>query len=135
MANDRIKALVDDTPFGKRIENYYDLISFFRFYPDLMLDMLKPPKGGINLHLDQRIFLRCDLRFFSMYGDFSRGYAKCISGDSLIYTKDGIKEIGEFFNYQNDGKETHYDTKVKVLNQNGELEETKPLVGKRSLYD
>jgi len=76
MANDRIKALVDDTPFGKRIENYYDLISFFRFYPDLMLDMLKPPKGGINLHLDQRIFLRCDLRFFSMYGDFSRGYAK-----------------------------------------------------------
>lgn len=76
MASDRIRALVDDTPFGKRLENYHDLISFFRFYPDLMLDMLKPPKGGINLHLDQRIFLRCDLRFFSMYGDFSRGYAK-----------------------------------------------------------
>lgn len=76
MASNRIKALVDDTPFGKRLENYYDLISFFRFYPDLMLDMLKPPKGGINLHLDQRIFLRCDLRFLSMYGDFSRGYAK-----------------------------------------------------------
>ena len=76
VANDRIKSLTDDSPFGKRIENYYDLISFFRFYPDLMLDMLKPPKGGINLHLDQRIFLRCDLRFLSMYGDFSRGYAK-----------------------------------------------------------
>ena len=76
MASNRIKSLVDDTPFGKRLENYYDLISFFRFYPDLMLDMLKPPKGGINLHLDQRIFLRCDLRFLSMYGDFSRGYAK-----------------------------------------------------------
>ena len=76
MANERVKALVDDTHFGKRLDKYYDLISFFRFYPDLMLDMLKPPKGGINLHLDQRIFLRCDLRFFSMYGDFSRGYAK-----------------------------------------------------------
>lgn len=76
MANDRIKALADDTEFGKRLENYYDIISFFRFYPDLMLDMLKPPKGGINLHLDQRVFLRCDLRFLSMYGDFSRGYAK-----------------------------------------------------------
>ncbi len=76
MASERIKALADDSPFGKRLVNYYDLISFFRFYPDLMLDMLKPAKGGINLHLDQRIFLRCDLRFLSMYGDFSRGYAK-----------------------------------------------------------
>ena len=25
---------------------------------------------------DQRIFLRCDVRFFSLYGDFSRGYGK-----------------------------------------------------------
>ena len=76
MASERIKSLADDSVFGKKIVNYYDLISFYRWYPDLLLDTLKPPKGGINLHLDQRIFLRCDLRFFSMYGDFSRGYAK-----------------------------------------------------------
>lgn len=44
--------------------------------PDLLLDLLKPEKGGIKLHLDQRIFLRADIRFMSMYGTFSRGYAK-----------------------------------------------------------
>ena len=76
MASERIYALADDSPFGKKLVNYYDLISFFRWYPDLMFDMLKPAKGGINLHLDQRIFLRADLRFFSLYGVFSRGYAK-----------------------------------------------------------
>lgn len=76
MASERIKALADDTVFGRNIANYHDFISFCRWYPDLMFDLLKPSKGGINLHLDQRIFLRCDVRFFSMYGDFSRGYGK-----------------------------------------------------------
>lgn len=76
MASERIKKLADDTLFGKNIANYCDFISWCRWFPDLMLDMLKPETGGINLHLDQRIFLRCDVRFFSMYGDFSRGYGK-----------------------------------------------------------
>lgn len=76
MASERIKNLSDDTTFGKNIVGYHDFISYCRFYPDIMLDLLKPSKGGIRLHLDQRIFLRCDVRFFSMYGDFSRGYGK-----------------------------------------------------------
>jgi ribonucleoside-diphosphate reductase alpha chain len=76
MASNRIKALANTSEFGKKIVNYYDFISWCRWFPDLMLDMLKPKKGGLNLHLDQRIFLRCDVRFFSLYGDFSRGYAK-----------------------------------------------------------
>lgn len=76
MASERIKALADDTVFGRNIANYHDFIGFCRWYPDLMFDLLKPQKGGINLHLDQRIFLRCDVRFFSLYGDFSRGYGK-----------------------------------------------------------
>lgn len=76
MASERIKALVDDTPFGKRIENYHDFISWARWYPDLMLDMLRPSKGGVRLHLDQRIFLRSFVRFFAMYGDLPRGSSK-----------------------------------------------------------
>lgn len=76
MASERIKKLADDTVFGHNIANYHDFISYCRWYPDLMFDLLKPKTGGINLHLDQRIFLRCDVRFFSMYGDFSRGYGK-----------------------------------------------------------
>lgn len=122
MASERIKALADDTVFGRNIANYHDFIGFCRWYPDLMFDLLKPQKGGINLHLDQRIFLRCDVRFFSLYGDFSRGYGKCIAGDSLIYTDNGIKEIGKIFNYQNDNIETHYLLNENVLNRYGKLE-------------
>lgn len=76
MASQRILDLVDDSIFGKNLPNYYDFISWARWYPDLFLDLMKPEKGGIKLHLDQRIFLRSDVRFMSMYGTFSRGYAK-----------------------------------------------------------
>lgn len=76
MASERVKALVDDTHFGKNLVKYYDFISWAKFYPDLLLDMIKPQKGGLNLHLDQRIFLRCAVRFFSMYGDLPRGSGK-----------------------------------------------------------
>ncbi len=65
-----------DSIFGQNLHNYCDFISWCRFYPDLMFDLMRPKTGGINLHLDQRIFLRCDVRFMSMYGTFSRGYAK-----------------------------------------------------------
>lgn len=41
--------------------------------PDLFLDLMKPKEGGINLHSDQRLFMRCGMRFFSLYGCFPRG--------------------------------------------------------------
>lgn len=46
------------------------------WYPDLFLDLIKPHERGINLHSDQRVFLRCATRFFSMYGCFPRGWGK-----------------------------------------------------------
>ena len=39
----------------KNLVKYQEFISFARFYPDRFLDLIKPEKGGINLHLDQRI--------------------------------------------------------------------------------
>lgn len=47
------------------IENWEYFCSFCRWYPDSYLDLIKPPKGGLNLHLDQRIYLRVMLRFTS----------------------------------------------------------------------
>lgn len=78
MASERILNIEkeSDSIFGKNLHNYCDFISWCRYYPDLMFDLMRPSMGGINLHLDQRIFLRCDVRFMSMYGTFSRGYAK-----------------------------------------------------------
>ena len=65
-----------DSVFGKNLHNYYTFISWAKWYPDLLLDLMKPETGGLNLHLDQRVFLRCDVRFMNMYGTFSRGYGK-----------------------------------------------------------
>lgn len=72
----RIEGLQDDSVFGKNLYNYYEFLSWARWYPDLFIDLLKTDKSNFNLHLDQRVFLRSDVRFMNMYGTFSRGYAK-----------------------------------------------------------
>lgn len=125
MADEKIKEQSSinekSSMFEKNLDKFIDLASWMMFYPDLFLDLNAPKEGGIKLHLDQRVFLRCATRFFSMYGCFPRGYGKCIVGDSLIYTDNGIKEIGELFNYQNDNTETIYNHSVNLLNRNGEV--------------
>lgn len=65
---------MDDIGFN--IDNWEYFCSFSRWYPDAFLDLIKPQKGGLNLHLDQRVYLRCMLRFTSFYGVFPRGYGK-----------------------------------------------------------
>lgn len=72
----RILAIQDDSVFGKNLYNYYEFISWARWYPDLFVDLLRTDKSNFNMHFDQRVFLRADVRFMNMYGTFSRGYAK-----------------------------------------------------------
>ena len=55
------------------LDNWEYFCSFCRWYPDLFFDLIKPQKGGLNLHLDQRIYLRAMMRFASFYGVFPRG--------------------------------------------------------------
>ena len=62
--------------YGFNLDNWEYFCSHARWYPDLFLDLIKPQKGGLNLHLDQRIYLRAMLRFVSFYGVFPRGYGK-----------------------------------------------------------
>lgn len=45
-------------------------------FPDLFLDLITPTSGGIKLGLDQRVFLRCLIRFPNVYAVFPRGYGK-----------------------------------------------------------
>ena len=66
----------NENPAGLNLENWEYFCSFARWWPDVFLDLIKPEKGGLNLHFDQRIFLRCAVRFVSFYGVFSRGYGK-----------------------------------------------------------
>lgn len=72
----RILVIQDDSVFGKNLYNYYEFISWARWYPDLFIDLLRTEKSNFNMHFDQRVFLRADVRFMNMYGTFSRGYAK-----------------------------------------------------------
>ena len=63
----------------KNLNKYQDYLSWARFYPDLYLTFFQDPNNdgsGIQLHLDQRVFLRCDIRFRGLYGCFSRGASK-----------------------------------------------------------
>lgn len=76
MTKKQITALQDDSVFGQNLYKYVEFCSWARWYPDLFLDLIKPETGGINLHSDQRVYLRCILRFVAMYGVFPRGYGK-----------------------------------------------------------
>ena len=60
----------------KNIDQLKELISFWRWYPDLFLDLITPETGGVRLHTDQRVYLRTILRFYSTYGTFPRGWGK-----------------------------------------------------------
>lgn len=73
---ERILKIADDTVFGKNLWNYYQFVSWARFYPDLYVELFRSKDSNMQLHFDQRVFMRCDVRFQSMYGTFSRGYAK-----------------------------------------------------------
>ena len=76
MTKDQILALQDDSIFGKNLYKYVEFCSWCRWYPDLFLDLIHPPSGGIHLNSDQRVYLRCIMRFASLYGVFPRGYSK-----------------------------------------------------------
>lgn len=72
----KAKSESQEDSFNKSINNWVEFLSWARWNPDLLLDLIKPEKGGVNLHLDQRVFLRCIMRFVSLYGVFPRGYGK-----------------------------------------------------------
>ena len=63
----------------KNKENIRRFRSWVLWYPDLFLDLMRPATGGLRLHMDQRVSMRCDARFFSYYGCFPRGASKSLN--------------------------------------------------------
>lgn len=72
----RITDIATSTPFGDNLWNYYQFVSWARWFPDLYIELFRSKDSNMQLHFDQRVFMRCDVRFQNMYGTFSRGYAK-----------------------------------------------------------
>lgn len=109
----------------EHIDKWKDLIEYFRWYPDLFYDLIKPNEGKtIRLGIDQRIMLRCLARFKSTYGVLPRGTGKCVTKDTLLLTTDGIKEIGSVFDYQSDNVETLREIDLDIVNRYGDKEKT-----------
>lgn len=103
------------------LEKAEEFASWWIWMPDLALDLMAPSKGAIKLHTDQRVFMRAGTRFFSEHGCFPRGYGKCVAGDTMLFTSEGINEIGSYFGYQNDDRERISYQNINVINRNGEI--------------
>lgn len=61
----------------KNLHKWCEFISFLRFYPDIAYDLMAPKEGKkLQFTLDQRVGLRCLVRFFTNYKCVPRGYGK-----------------------------------------------------------
>lgn len=67
MSEDRLKAQMD---------NLRSLISFYREYPDLLVDFMKGPNSNFKFYFYQRIFLRIVMRHRYVYATFPRAFSK-----------------------------------------------------------
>lgn len=106
----------------KHLDELLEFCSFIKWYPDIFWDMYKPETGGLNFDLYQRVMMRQLSRFPENYFCIPRGGSKCVSGDTLLFTSEGIKEIGELFNYCDDNREFEQTHKITLLNRHGQLE-------------
>ncbi len=59
-----------------QLDNLRYLISFFRKYPDLLIDYMKGPDSTFNFYFYQRVFLRIVMRHRYVYATFPRAYSK-----------------------------------------------------------
>lgn len=55
-----------------QLDNIRLLISFYRQYPDLLIDFMKGPESTFNFYFYQRIFLRIVMRHRYVYATFPR---------------------------------------------------------------
>ena len=59
-----------------QLDNLRYMISFFRKYPDLLIDYMKGPDSTFQFYFYQRVFLRIVMRHRYVYATFPRAYSK-----------------------------------------------------------
>ncbi len=105
--------------FQKNKEKWRELCSYFRYYPDRFLDFISGDSPNIELYFYQRVYLRIMMRYRKVFLTATRGTSKCITGDTLLFTTDGIKEIGELVD--NSKVEGQYPCDIKLLDGFNEI--------------
>ena len=106
--------------YDKVKDEFADMISFFRQYPDYFLDYIRAENALFELTPFQRVYLRAFFRYKKVGIIASRGVSKCVVGDTLISTDDGLVKIGDLANWEKE--ESEVVSFNKVMNINGEME-------------
>lgn len=123
--------------------------SYYREYPDLFIDLIKPPNSKINLFFYQRLMLRILFRYQQVYFTMTRGsaksftqilglYLKCImySGTHLFIaaptkmqaaqiSQENIEKIWEYFPLLKNEVKQHYfnkDSTKIIFHNNAKLD-------------
>lgn len=60
----------------EQVPHLRKLVSFYREYPDLLIDQMKGPDSTFNFQFYQRVFLRIVMRHRYVYATFPRAYGK-----------------------------------------------------------
>lgn len=73
---DNHKTELSEERLAAQVDNLRDLISFYREYPDLLIDFMKGPDSTFQFYFYQRVFLRAVMRHRYVYATFPRAYSK-----------------------------------------------------------
>lgn len=116
-------------PFYQNLDKWVKFVSFYRWFPDLLFDLVAPldkfgNKRKSKFTHDQRVFLRSLERFKHTHSVLPRGSGKCVVGDTILFTEKGLMEIGSFLDYRKDDKEFIKNYNIKILNRYGKLEQS-----------
>ena len=73
---DNHKTELSEERLASQIDNLRNMVSFFREYPDLLVDFMKGPDSTFEFYFYQRVFLRTVMRHRYVYATFPRAYSK-----------------------------------------------------------
>ncbi len=76
VSRDTHKTELSEERLSAQIEPLRNMISFFREYPDLLVDFMKGPDSTFEFYFYQRVFLRAVMRHRFVYATFPRAYSK-----------------------------------------------------------
>ena len=76
LEQDNKKQGLSQERLNQQLDNLRYLISFYRQYPDLLVDFMKGPDSTFHFYFYQRIFLRVVMRHRYVYATFPRAYSK-----------------------------------------------------------
>lgn len=76
IAHDTTKQGLSEERLAAQLQPLRTIVSFYREYPDLLVDMMKGPDSTFRFYFYQRIFIRIVMRHRKVYATFPRAYSK-----------------------------------------------------------